>query len=191
VATFSTGAPYTPGFNMTGAGTDLAPASAFAGTTMSLLNNAVIGTPLLTGSNTESARLAMVPGCNPNKGSSNPYNRINAACFTAPLPGSIGLESGQNFLTAPGLSNWDLSVQRVFTIRDRVRTEFRVDAFNSFNHTQFTGINNTLNFSALPNPRPTNLPYNSAGQLVNPNGFGAVNAVADPRILQLLLRIQF
>jgi hypothetical protein len=148
VTTFSSGVPYTPGFNMTGAGTNLVPANSFSGTAMAFLNSSVSGTPLLTGSNTESARLAVVPGCNPNTGSSNPYNRINAACFAAPLPGSLGLESGQNFLTGPGWNNWDLSVQKVFTIRERVRTELRVDAFNAFNYTQFTGVKNTLNFSA-------------------------------------------
>jgi hypothetical protein len=182
VTTFSSGVPYTPGFNMTGAGTNL---------TAGLLNNSVTGTPLLTGSYTAAARLGVVAGCNPNAGSGSPYDRINAACFTAPVPGSIGLESSQNFLTAPGLNNWDLSIQKVFTIRERLQAQFRVDAFNVFNHTQFTAINNTLNFSALPNPSPTNLPYNSAGRLVNVNGFGTVSAVADPRILQVLLRIQF
>jgi Carboxypeptidase regulatory-like domain/TonB-dependent Receptor Plug Domain len=182
VTTFSTGAPYTPGFNMTGVGTDLSGG---------LLNNTVTGTPLLTGSYSGTARLGVLAGCNPNTGSGNPYNRINASCFTAPTVGSIGEESGQNVLTAPGLDEWDLSLQKAFTIRERVRTEFRVDAFNAFNHTQFTAINNVLNFSALPTPKPTNLPYSAAGNLVNENGFGTVSAVANPRILQLMLRIQF
>jgi hypothetical protein len=182
VTTFSTGQPFTPGVNIAGAGTDLA---------SGLLNNTVTGMPLFTGSYTESARIGIVPGCNPNTASGNPYNRINARCFTSPVPGSLGLESGQNFLTAPGLANWDFSLQKVFTIKERLRTQFRVDAFNLFNHPQFTGINNILNFSALPNPQPTNLPYNSTGQLVNRTGFGTISSVADPRILQMLIRIQF
>jgi hypothetical protein len=156
-----------------------------------LLNNTVTGNPLLTGSYTETARLGVVAGCNPNTDSGSPYNRINAACFTAPVPGSLGLESGQNSLTAPGLDDWDLSIEKVFTIKERVRAQLRLDAFNAFNHTQFTGINNILNFSALPNPKPSNLPLNSSGQVVNTTGFGTVSAVADPRILQLMLRIQF
>jgi hypothetical protein len=84
-----------------------------------------------------------------------------------------------------------LSLQKVFAVKERLRIELRLDAFNTFNHPQFNGINNTLNFSALPNPRPTNLPYNASGQLVNVNGFGTVSSVADPRILQTMIRIRF
>jgi hypothetical protein len=116
---------------------------------------------------------------------------LNAAAFAAPQVGSQGLESGQNFLVAPGTNNWDLSIQKSFSVKERMRFQFRVDAFNAFNHTQFSGINNTLNFSALPNPQPTNLAYNSGGQLVNANGFGTVSSVADPRIVQTMIRIQF
>ncbi len=50
--------------------------------------------------------------------------------------------------------------------------EVRLDAFNALNHTQFTGVNNTVNFASLTDHTITNLPYNSAGQLVNINGFG-------------------
>ena len=186
VVTFQSGAPFTPCVNISGAGSDCSgstyPQSAEA---------SLSGMPLLTGSNTQAARLGVVAGCNPNTDSGNPYDRINAACFTAPVRGSLGLESGLNFLTGPGLADWDLSLQKEFVLKERVRTQFRVDAFNAFNHTQFTGLYNTLNFSALPNSTPTNLPYNSGGQLVNPNGFGTVSAVADPRILQMMLRVQF
>jgi hypothetical protein len=184
VATFSAGVPYTPCFNIAGVGT-----CNIALTGVPILLGA--GTPLLTGSYTEAARVAFVPGCDPNTGSSSPYNRLNAACFAAPLPGSLGLESGQNFFIAPGLNNFDLSLQKVFAVKERLRIELRLDAFNTFNHPQFNGINNTLNLSALPNPRPTNLPYNANGQLVNPNGFGTISSVADPRILQTMIRIRF
>ena len=36
-----------------------------------------------------------------------------------------------------------------------------------------------------------NLPYDSAGNLVRTNGFGAVTSVRSPRVLQLLARLQF
>jgi hypothetical protein len=69
--------------------------------------------------------------------------------------------------------------------------QFRVDAFNVFNHPQFSGVNSTLNFASLSNPVPTNLPFDSNGNLVNANGFGTVNASRDGRVLQTAIRIQF
>ena len=40
--------------------------------------------------------------------------------------------------------------------------EVRLDAFNALNHTQFTGVNNTVNFASLTDHTITNLPYNSS-----------------------------
>ena len=162
VTRFMTGTPFNPGYSITGAGG---------------VN--------LTGSTTEGARIAVVPGVDPNTGSDNPYNRINAAAFTAPRVGSVGLESGVNYLTGPGINNWDMSLQKSFAIKERARLEFRIDAFNVFNHTQFSGVNSTLNFASITNPTPTNLPS------VNINGFGTVNGARDPRILQTVIRFQF
>jgi hypothetical protein len=73
----------------------------------------------------------------------------------------------------------------------RVKAEFRVDMFNALNHTQFTGVNATANFASLTDKTITNLPYDSSGKLVRPNGFGTINGVAPPRTLQLVTRITF
>ena len=91
----------------------------------------------------------------------------------------------------PGTNNLDLSLSKIFPIGKTVRMEVRLDAFNALNHTQFTGVNNTANFASLTDHTITNLPYNSAGQLVNVNGFGTVNGVAAPRTLQLVTRLTF
>ncbi len=143
----------------------------------------------LTGSYTEAARVvfAGVPGTG---ASDDPYRQFNTSAFTIPKPGSLGLESGRNYMTRPGIGNLDLSVQKTFPVR-RVRLELRVDAFNVFNHTQFNGVNNTLNVKSLADPTPTNLPYDAAGSLVNAKGFGTVSGVRNPRILQLMARLQF
>ena len=168
VTRFMTGTPFNPGFSITGAGN---------------IN--------LTGSSTEGARIAVVPGANPNTGTDNPYNRINAAAFAPPQVGSIGLESGVNFLTGPGINNWDVSLQKSFSFKERAHLQFRIDAFNVFNHTQFSGINSTLNFASITNPTPTNLYLKPDGTVNNINGFGTVNGARDPRILQTVIRIQF
>jgi hypothetical protein len=63
--------------------------------------------------------------------------------------------------------------------------------FNALNHTQFTGVNNTVNFESLTDPTITNLPYDASGNLVRQNGFGTINGVAPPRQLQLVARVTF
>jgi hypothetical protein len=183
VTSIRTGTPFTPGFSVSGA-----------------------GSANQTGSNTEGARIGVVAGCNPYTGSSDPFNRLNAACFFAPSPGSLGLESGQNWLYNPGLIQFDMSVERQFVVKERLHFQLRADAFNVFNHANFTGLNTVLNFNGYPTsngvvtglPALANnaIPYNAAGQLVNVTGFGSVTSPAagapgGPRVLQLVARITF
>ena len=52
--------------------------------------------------------------------------------------------------------------------------EIRFDLFNALNHTQWTGVNNTIQFRSLTDPTITNLPYDASGNLVNQNGFGTI-----------------
>jgi hypothetical protein len=123
--------------------------------------------------------------------SGDPYRQFNQAAFTIPTPGSLGLDSGRNFLSTAPTNNWDLSLSKSFFMGGVRKLEFRIDAFNAFNHTQFYTVNTTLSVRSLADPTPTNLPYDSAGKLVNPNGFGAVNAVRPPRNIQLQVRFAF
>jgi len=96
-----------------------------------------------------------------------------------------------NYLVNPGVNNWDMSLQKTFSVKEKARFQLRADAFNVFNHTQFSGINSTINFASLTNPTPTNLPFNADGTLRDKNGFGTVNGARDPRIMQLVVRLQF
>ncbi len=165
-ATFQTGSPFSPGFSIAGAGNQN-----------------------ITGSYTEGARLAL--NGNPNTGDNDPYNRLNVAALSAPKIGSIGLEAPRNYLINPGINNFNLSLQKEFAFTEKVRMQFRADAFNAFNHTQFSGINSGLNISSLTNGTYTNLYKNTDGTINNKNGFGTVNGARDPRIMQLLVRLQF
>lgn len=177
-----TGSPFTPGFNIAGAGNQN-----------------------ITGSNTEPARIGVVKGCDPYTHSSDPFLQLNAACFFAPSPGSIGLESGLNFLYGPSVVNFDMGLQKEFSIKERVRFQFHVDAFNVFNHTEFSGYNSTLNFNAYPttNGIVTGLPTLAATTLGhNPNGsynltgFGSPTQVGPgalgySRILMTSIKVTF
>jgi hypothetical protein len=159
------GAPYTPGFSIDGTSNQN-----------------------LTGSFTEGARIAV--NGDPGKGNSgDPYQQIAQSVFAAPQVGSKGLESGRNWLIGPGVNNLDLSIQKNVQLVGRSMLQFRADAFNVLNHTQFSGVNATLNFNS--SRQPTNLPFDATGKLVNVNGFGTINGARDPRIVQLVMRLQF
>ena len=110
-----------------------------------------IGAANLTGSNADqNARVVLT--CDPGKGSSSdPYKQINTSCFAPPQPGSDGTESARFFLHGPPINNVDLSISKVFALKNRVRMEIRADAFNALNHTQWNLVNNTVNFASLTN----------------------------------------
>jgi len=166
VTSFISGSPYGPSFSVSSGG----------------------GNQNITGSYTEGSRLRLLG--NPMTGSLNPYNRLNASDFALPLVGSIGLESGVNYLTGPGINNWDLSIQKEFSIKERVHFQFRCDAFNVWNHTQFNGINSSLTASTLTSAF-SNIAVNPDGSINNKNGFGSVSGARDPRILMTMIKIRF
>ena len=149
-----------------------------------------IGNQNLTGSYTEGTRIGLIG--NPLNGTSDsPYNRLNPAAFALPRVGSRGLETPVRYLRGPRINNTSLSLQKSFSFTEQARIELRADAFNVFNHTQFSGINSTINFTSLTNPAITNLYLKADGSVNNINGFGTVSGARDPRIMQLVVRIQF
>ncbi|MEO6723880.1 MAG: hypothetical protein ABIP14_01130, partial [Blastocatellia bacterium] len=160
---YQTGAPYGAGFSIAG-----------------------YGNANLTGSTTEGARVVILK--NPGTGnSSDPYHQFDVTAFAAPSVGSRGLESGRNYLHQDSINYFDLSLSKKLVLREGVRIEARIDAFNAFNHTQFAGVNTTANFATPGSTVITNL----ANEQTNRNGFGAINSVRPPRNMQWMLRFEF
>ena len=93
----------------------------------------------------------------------------NEADYAAAPPQFALYGLPRNFFRGPGRTNLDLALAKTTPITERVAAEFRVEAFNIFNHTEFEN--------------PT----------VNPNSgtFGQITSTFDPRILQMALRITF
>lgn len=144
-----------------------------------------ISNPQLTGSFTEGARIWLVGDPTAGISGKDPYFNINPDAYRAPLRGSIGVEAPNRYFILPGVNNWNMSVTKIIRFREgREQLQFRADAFNAFNHTQFSDYNRTLNFRSLADPTPTNVTR-------GPGGFGAVSGFRDPRILQLMVRFQF
>jgi hypothetical protein len=164
---FISGTPFSPGFSVSGA------------TSVNFTGTPDWGPQLLCVGN-------------PTAGTSDsPYNRLNPSAFALPALGSIGLGCSRNSLWGPGVNNWDMSLQKNVVVAEHAQILLRLEAFNVFNHVQFSGYNSQLNFSGLTNPVPTNLPTNASGQLVNIGGFGSVSGVRDPRILQFIAKFLF
>jgi hypothetical protein len=74
-------------------------------------------------------------------GSQYPGGReINPAAFSNPPAGQQG-NAPRNFVRGFGAWQMDFAVRREFPIHDRLRLQFRAEAFNIFNHPNFGSIN--------------------------------------------------
>jgi hypothetical protein len=97
----------------------------------------------------------------------------------------------RNGISGFGFSQLDMSVARKFNFMERVGLVFKVDAFNLFNHPNFSSFGPFgLNFSSIFPPPPS---FSQSSQMVN-RGLGGLNALyqqGGPRSLQLSLKLQF
>jgi hypothetical protein len=66
----------------------------------------------------------------------DPTRWFNPAAFALPPSGTFG-NLGRGRLRGPGLANWNLSVGKNIPVTERVRLQFRAEAFNILNHTNF------------------------------------------------------
>jgi hypothetical protein len=172
----STGAPYTVDFSYQNGG----------------------GSVNLTGSPDYPARIRIVG--DPGAGCSDDlYRQFNTAAFAGPLVGSVGLESGANYLHGCFQSVLDLSLMRSIRLGGGRAIQFRLDMFNAPNAAIITGRETTMNLTNPSDPTTaTNLPFDADGNLIRsrslPNGqagFGVVNNYQDPRTLQAQIRFSF
>ena len=98
-----------------------------------------------------------------------PNQWFNAAAFPAPSLYTYG-NSGRDILRGPGFRNTDLGLERLISITERFRLEFRAEAFNFFNTPEFGLPNATLGQSTT----------------------GVISTVVNPqRELQFALRLAF
>jgi len=65
---------------------------------------------------------------------------VNPAAFAVPAAGQFG-NAPRNFVRGFGAWQMDLAVRREFPIREKVKLQFRAEAFNIFNHPNFGLIN--------------------------------------------------
>jgi Carboxypeptidase regulatory-like domain len=68
---------------------------------------------------------------------------IDITAFATPDAFTLG-NAGRNILTGPSYLNTDLSLFKVFPLRERMKLEFRAEFFNAFNRPQLANPNATI-----------------------------------------------
>ncbi len=67
-----------------------------------------------------------------------PNQWFNTAAFAYAAPLTFGDSPRNNSaLRGPGTNNWDLSIQKYFTLNERLRLQFQTQFFDAFNHPRF------------------------------------------------------
>jgi hypothetical protein len=148
------------------------------------------GMPVTLFNNTDSSLLGGMPNGINNNGVDTPYYlpgslevnhnprngrpAFNTSLFPSdvtPYLGQLG-NARRRFFYGPGLNNFDTSLQKELAVSEGKALQFRVEAFNVFNHAQFFG------------------PASVNGNISSAN-FGQVVNATDPRLVQLAAKFIF
>jgi hypothetical protein len=158
--------------------------SAVGGWQLSAIITEETGAPLNLGvSGTTASSIIGNSGVRPNVTGSISYPKtvaswFNTSVFSAPVcatgPDCYG-NLGFDAIRGPGRDNFDLSLKKLFSFTERFKMEFRADAFNAWNHTQFHGDDNN----------------GGIGLNVNGGGFGQVTSAFDGRQFQLGVKFMY
>jgi hypothetical protein len=123
---------------------------------------------------------------------------FNPAAFSATPKGTYGNVSFGNFrpgiLRGPGVNNWDMTLSKRVPLGsgEKRYLQFKVEAFNVFNHTQFLSF--VQGGGATSGPGLTFNASNSVIVVKDANGnpvTGAYNAAREPRKLQYSVKFYF
>jgi hypothetical protein len=101
---------------------------------------------------------------------------FNTASVALPAKGEYGNAATDEF-RGPGTNNWDLTAFKNIKIKEKANFQLRWEAYNVFNHTQWSGVNSAARFD-------------NTGAQVNAL-FGTVTSARAARVMQGSLRFQF
>jgi len=99
----------------------------------------------------------------------------NSDAFGAPQGLTYG-NAGRSVLNMPSRTNFDMGLFKNFAIHEAMHFEFRAEAFNIFNHTQWSGIDNSACYGA---------------DACSSSTFLTATSAHNPRILQLAAKFVF
>ncbi|HWX54020.1 MAG TPA: TonB-dependent receptor [Verrucomicrobiae bacterium] len=108
---------------------------------------------------------------NPNAGGLTSFTQwFNTAAFANVPAGQFRPgNAGRGTILGPGYQRWDVALLKNFPVREGMRFQFRAEAFNVFNHTNFNTVGTTFGSST----------------------FGKITGTRDPRIMQVALKFYF
>ena len=111
--------------------------------------------------------------------------RFNPAAFDGAKPLAEGRQGtlGRNVLRGFGATQLDLALRRQFHLTEKVGLQFRLDAFNLFNHANFANPNGVLSSGNFG--RATQMLASGLG------GLSPLYQIGGPRSLQLALKLNF
>ena len=116
-----------------------------------------------------------VSSCGDIVNEGNPDGYLNVNCFTAPGARELG-NLGRNTVIGPGSVSWNPSLSKRTALTERLDLEFRTEAFNILNRTNFRFPANNL-FTGAGGP------IGSAGVITD--------TVSTARQLQFALKLVF
>jgi hypothetical protein len=132
-------------------------------------------------------------GTNGAFGSVGPYLDYNPAAFALPRGLTFG-DVNRNFLRNPNYTNFDMALFKHFVIHEQIALEFRAEAFNIFNHTNFapiSGGSGGIGSSFSSSTNSYDCTGDAGASCIGQADFLNSSAAHNPRILQLGLKFIF
>jgi Carboxypeptidase regulatory-like domain/TonB dependent receptor len=116
---------------------------------------------------------------NPNATPCMPGTLFNTCAFQTNNTFFTFGDAGRNIVRGPGLQDWDLTISKLFPVREQMRLEFRADFFNIWNH-----VNPLLGPAGAISQEPFAVEFGDAQ-------FGQAQAARDPRFIQFAMKFYF
>ena len=89
--------------------------------------------------------------CDPNRSGKDFYHAFDTSCIHPPTAAGLGIGNAPKFpFVGPGVQNFDISLFKNFPLGkdSHRRAQFRLETYNGFNRSQFTGVDNNARFDA-------------------------------------------
>ncbi len=129
-----------------------------------------------TGTATQGARIVVLENPILPKSERDFFHNFRTDVFAPPTKGTWG-NAARTLVRGPGANNFDMSLNKEFPVRDQMRFQFRAEAYNAFNHAQFTSLD-------------TNARFDANGKQIN-TLLSSFTGARSGRIMQFALRFYF
>jgi hypothetical protein len=92
--------------------------------------------------------------CNPNlpRNQRTITRAFDTSCVHAPTRAGLGIGNASKYpIVGPGVENFDISLFKNFPFGETRRAQFRFETYNTYNHPQFTTLDNNARFDGAGN----------------------------------------